>query len=159
MQVAPSPPAIARRPVAHLAAPRVCHPALPANQDTTPGDERGRIPGHCSAAENDGCVIKKRFACRFGGRRKRAAKSPAHRPGFCGQSLVSPVMARPPCGLHTQRYSRTVTTSYTSPSEEDSSMDLSPQRPGLSALDSAYMSPPLCISYVPRLNLHRRCLC
>jgi len=38
--VAPSPPAIARRPVAHLAAPLVCRPVLPANQGTTPGDER-----------------------------------------------------------------------------------------------------------------------
>jgi hypothetical protein len=43
MQVAPSPPAIARRPVAHLAAPLVCRPVLRASQDTTPGDERGRM--------------------------------------------------------------------------------------------------------------------
>jgi hypothetical protein len=41
IRVAPSPPAIARRPAAHLAAPLVCRPALPASQDTTPGDERG----------------------------------------------------------------------------------------------------------------------
>ena len=41
IRVAPSPPAIARRPVAHLAAPLVCRPALLASQDTIPGDERG----------------------------------------------------------------------------------------------------------------------
>jgi hypothetical protein len=41
MQVAPSPPAIARRPVAHLAAPLVCRPVFRASQGTTLGDERG----------------------------------------------------------------------------------------------------------------------
>jgi len=41
MQVAPSPPAIARRPVAHLAAPLVCRPVFLASQDMTPGDEGG----------------------------------------------------------------------------------------------------------------------
>jgi hypothetical protein len=41
MQVAPSPPAIARRPVAPLAALLVCRPVLLASQGTTPGDERG----------------------------------------------------------------------------------------------------------------------